>query len=150
MKIKCADPVRKYVLDMVNTEQQQRWHAALCSSTSNVGHRTAHRAYMYTFSVSAGEVELRRFAIDHAAAQAVHKMLQSAGNVVDLAFPRRSSWSQHARELEGYFQGVFRREDAIASEVFKQNFGFDFAELGRGTTAWRSRFVRTQSCCGGR
>ena len=40
-----------------------------------------------------------------------------------------ANWRQRGQDLQDYFQELVRRQDVLAHPVFKQNFGFDFADL---------------------
>ena len=100
---------------------------------------TVHREY--SFTIGAGDVELRRLTIRYRGAKAVHKKLQAAGVVAGLTFPgsrfdaakdfthTEANWRQRAEELHSYYWQLVDRQEALAHPVFKENFGFDFADL---------------------
>lgn len=139
VRIDCVDPTCKYLLDTSNVEQQRAWLLALQA----VADRSAAQSNVrrdYTFVVAARDEELKTVTIDHRGAKAVHQEMQAAGLVSELQFPgskfdlkdftyTEANWSQRAKALEGYFQQMFHDQDAVSHRVFKQNFGFDFADL---------------------
>ena len=134
------EPVCKFVLDTGSTEEQQRWLAKLRAVSGTSGTQTTeHREY--SFVISAGDEELKRIVIRYRSASAVHKKLQAAGVVAGLTFPgsvfdatkdftrSEANWRQRAQDLEGYFTKLLHSQFALFHPVFKENFGFDFAEL---------------------
>ena len=140
VRIDCKDPVRKYVLDMGNTELQQRWIAELRAAARTAETQaTEHREY--SFAVSVEDDDLRIFTIRHRSASAVHKMLQAAGVVRGLTFPgsvfdavfdftrTEENWRQRGRDMASYFTELIRRQEVVSHPVFKKCFNFDFAEL---------------------
>ena len=140
VQVDCVDPRCQIVLDMGNAEQQQRWLAELRAAAGAVDPSAAvHREY--SFTIGAGDVELRRLTICFRSAKAVHKKLQAAGVVAGLTFPgsmfdaakdfthTEANWRQRAEQLEGYYRQLIRSQEALSHPVFKENFGFDFADL---------------------
>ena len=140
VQIDCVDPDCELVLDMGNAEQQQRWLNEL-RAVANIS-AAQHYVYRnYTFAISTGEVELKRFTIDHGAASIVHKKLQAACVAVHLEFPgsifdatkdfiyTEENWRQRAQDMERYYADLIVRQGAISHPVFRANFDFDFDEL---------------------
>ena len=73
IRVDCVDPVCKFILDTGDAEQHQAWIAALQATTPpNAAQAVGHR--YFTFEVSVGKEELRRFTIDYRAARGVHKV----------------------------------------------------------------------------
>ena len=140
VKVNTKDPVCKFVFDVGNVEQQQRWLTEL-RAAAGTSDTQAYLHRLYTFTISADDEELARFTIRYRSASAVHEKLHAAGVVTGLTFPGEfgdtlrdfihdeANWGQRAQQLTAYYQELLRRHDAISHEAFKANFNFDFAEL---------------------
>ena len=140
LQIDGVDPACKFILDAGSIEQQHRWISQLRAVVGTAERQVAiHRDY--TFNIAAADMELATFTIRHRSAKAVHKMLKAADVMVGLTFPSsirdarkdflhsEANWRQRGQDLQDYFQELVRKQDVLAHPVFKQNFGFDFADL---------------------
>ena len=142
LQIDGVDPACKLILDTGSTAQQQRWIAELRAMVGTTETQAVvHRDYSFCISVEPEDEDLKRFTIRYRNANAVHAQLHAAGVVGGIKFPgsvfdhlqdfthTEANWRQRAQDLQDYFQELVRRRDALTHPVFKQNFGFDFADL---------------------
>lgn len=113
VRVDSVDPPRKFVFDMQNAEQHQRWLREL-RAAAGIQAAQAKAFRQYSFTVSTAEEVLKKFTIRHRNAGAVHKQLQAAGVAPGLAFPDwkmdvlkdfthdEANWRRRAQELQTY------------------------------------------------